>query len=334
MISSLSTSKKPRLLDIDKLTGVAITLVVIGHLETSPYTNLIELKWYKILKVFIYSFHMPLFMFISGYIWSYTYPKVTTISEYVVYIKKKFFRLMPAYIFFAVIIFLSKFFLDNHLFINNKVNSFIEFFNVFYRPTASYAGFLWYIYVLFEYYIFFPIILFLLKGNIKLLLILTFPLFFVKFTDFFAITFFLNFLFFFSLGVFAEKESKVYLQFIDRYHYELVIFFLVLIFLFFIINVPIFVMGFFSIPALHALVRNYISGKDKILANIGYFSFSIYLMNVPVIGFFKAASFEIFGHSYDYFYLLSILLIILGVSVPIILKKYIINQFQFVKAYF
>ena len=50
---------------ISVMRGIASILVVIGHYlpENSP-------AWYETMNKFIYSFHMPLFFIISGYVYS------------------------------------------------------------------------------------------------------------------------------------------------------------------------------------------------------------------------------------------------------------------------
>lgn len=52
---------------IDQLKGIAILLVVLGHVI--GYNNCEN----SFLWRFIYSFHMPLFMFISGYVAQMTF---------------------------------------------------------------------------------------------------------------------------------------------------------------------------------------------------------------------------------------------------------------------
>lgn len=54
-----------RLLQLDIAKAICIVLVVIGHYspECSPL-------WYTMTHDIIYSFHMPLFMFASGYIYN------------------------------------------------------------------------------------------------------------------------------------------------------------------------------------------------------------------------------------------------------------------------
>lgn len=81
--------------------------------------------------------------------------KLININEYLSCIKKKFFRLMPYYFIVAGLILLAKLFLVKYFFIKNSAQGFNEFWEIIYKPTSSYAVFLWYVYVLFEYY-FFP----------------------------------------------------------------------------------------------------------------------------------------------------------------------------------
>lgn len=67
--------KNDRNINIDLAKGVAILLVLFGHSLQygygSDYTGFWENPLYKI----IYSFHMPLFMLISGYLFWYSYQK-------------------------------------------------------------------------------------------------------------------------------------------------------------------------------------------------------------------------------------------------------------------
>lgn len=73
---------------IDEIRGFAILLVVVGHLiqfNGFPLTN-------PVLE-FIYSFHMPLFFAVSGYI-TQKVTRIYNIKEYVLFIKKKFISLI------------------------------------------------------------------------------------------------------------------------------------------------------------------------------------------------------------------------------------------------
>jgi acyltransferase len=74
---------------IDSLKGMAIILVIVGHLNTLSS----ELNQY------IYSFHMPLFFFISGYL--INFEKYVNLEK--AYLIKRSSSLFTAYLFFSII---------------------------------------------------------------------------------------------------------------------------------------------------------------------------------------------------------------------------------------
>ena len=55
---------KERAILLDALRGFAIILVVLGHAIQSSFVDYDNNPFFRI----IYSFHMPLFMFLSGYV--------------------------------------------------------------------------------------------------------------------------------------------------------------------------------------------------------------------------------------------------------------------------
>lgn len=55
------SEKKERNIIYDKVRGVAILLVVLGHVIQYSYSDFFHVPAFNI----IYSFHMPLFMFLS-----------------------------------------------------------------------------------------------------------------------------------------------------------------------------------------------------------------------------------------------------------------------------
>jgi len=88
-----------RLISIDIAKAICIILVVIGHYvpENSPI-------WYMTMRDVIYSFHMPLFMFVSGYVYWATRKPV----KYKDFVWKKFQRLIIPYFFVSVIVIFIK----------------------------------------------------------------------------------------------------------------------------------------------------------------------------------------------------------------------------------
>lgn len=81
---------------IDKLRGFAILLVVMGHLYL-PYT--VQGNSHPVAEM-IYSFHMPLFFFISGYLCEITH-KIARIG-YLNFVRKKVISLLIPYLFWIV----------------------------------------------------------------------------------------------------------------------------------------------------------------------------------------------------------------------------------------
>ena len=60
-----------RIIGIDVMQGIAMVLVVLGH-HLFPFMP----EWYMRMFYWIYTFHMPLFIFISGFLVRYSYKGV------------------------------------------------------------------------------------------------------------------------------------------------------------------------------------------------------------------------------------------------------------------
>ena len=83
------------------ITAFTIILVVIGHADmTSAYDELWIKRW-------IYSFHMPLFVFVSGFLFCYTTPNIESTPSKS-FLLKKAQRLLLPFLVINTIIFLIK----------------------------------------------------------------------------------------------------------------------------------------------------------------------------------------------------------------------------------
>lgn len=83
-------NREGRIVYIDALKGVAIFLVVLGHVVTNR-------EDFRRLYNFIYSFHMPLFMFLAGCTTVISYRRKAT-----GYLKKRFVNIMVPYFAWAL----------------------------------------------------------------------------------------------------------------------------------------------------------------------------------------------------------------------------------------
>lgn len=83
---------------LDIARGIGILLVVIGH----------HLEGYPNLTIWIYSFHMPLFFMLSGWLYAYISPKKNCMQTFIL---KKAGTLLFPYLVFSILIILWKYLL-------------------------------------------------------------------------------------------------------------------------------------------------------------------------------------------------------------------------------
>ena len=85
----MNNESKMRVGYIDSIKGLAIFLVVMGHAIAWQFEDFygvfgsgekLPLFWW----FFIYSFHMPLFMFVSGYLFPHQFKGWKDISSYLI----------------------------------------------------------------------------------------------------------------------------------------------------------------------------------------------------------------------------------------------------------
>ena len=153
----------------------------------------------------IYTFHMPLFIFISGFLVRYSFKGVHGWREYRQYIGKRARKFVPPYLVVGTICTLMACnFKDIGVLIKSWTNLFIS-------PIDSEATFLWYIYLLFIFYCLSPLI-FNAKRWIKLVLFVIAWVLSLKqiAIPYFCIIYFCRFFLFFLCGAFvAENYSKI-----------------------------------------------------------------------------------------------------------------------------
>ena len=150
---------KSRIKWIDNVKAFACFLVILGHLLQSLIrcnvdNNIIISNFFISL---IYSFHMPLFMCISGMLY-FKKEKINSLSDYLNLIRTKFINLgipyTTFYIFYMIL---------NNIF-SSSVNSpkgFKEWIGFFNNPIPPY----WYLYALFSIFVLIPVIELVFKNK-------------------------------------------------------------------------------------------------------------------------------------------------------------------------
>jgi fucose 4-O-acetylase-like acetyltransferase len=347
----MTSMHKERIFDLDRAKGLGIFLVVLGHIVARD--NPLGVEWYPILKERIYLFHMPFFMFVSGAIAGYAWKPVNSISEYGTFVKKRAERLLPAYLLFAFIVFAGKLAaqsLTPH--VDNPVKNLWSFFDVILTPYQSFSGFLWFVFVLFLLYAMLPALLYASKNKAIILLPAAALLQFIPATPYFGIYSFREYLFVFLLGFFVMRSddagNKYYdtlTKHLDRWwllwagalvggliatHESLWGDFLHLG------NHDDFkpykiLFGMLSIPALLGLVRSPAFTRSELLLTFGKYTFAIYLMNTMAIGAVKAVLFKVAPWDGLNFFWYAPLLLVSGIVLPILAKKYAINRLPYLE---
>lgn len=125
-------------LSVDSLKGLAIGFVVIGHAVIGLQTkNILGNGWDSVVA-FIYSFHMPLFFFCSGFFISTQIEKLSSIG----FFQSRFWRLIYPLVLWTYI------FLGIKFLAGSFQNTPIEFADLLRLPLPPYAH-LWFLWALF-----------------------------------------------------------------------------------------------------------------------------------------------------------------------------------------
>ena len=319
-------SKKPILYDIKIATGIAIILVVIGHLSSRGEVGI---DLYVNLKQVIYKFHMPLFLFLSGYIAQYTYKPIESLNDYFSFIKKKSFRLFPAYLIMSFVFFVGKYNLGEGTELSEGI------FNILFSPADGNSGFLWYLYALFIFNLSMPVINYFLQNKFIFFFIISILISsFLDFPNLFSLNFYFWYLPFYILGCYSSNNQIAYLDLLKKYGFIILIVFLSWSFLEFlnIIDIHKNIVSFFAIIAI-GYVASIKIGRNVLLEKLGDNSFYIYLFNTLFIGVISLLLINYLGKKtfYNNFYYFAPFFILMGLYLPIWFQKYIISKVPFLK---
>lgn len=133
-------NSQKRYSQIDILYTIGIFCVVLGHSHPSDWSAFRGTLFESII-VFIYTFHMPLFFFIAGFLFMNSHALER--DGYKNWIKNKAVKLLVPYIVLSLIVLLPKYYVEYHAWIT--VNSLIE---AIFIPRKGVWGHFWFIPIL------------------------------------------------------------------------------------------------------------------------------------------------------------------------------------------
>jgi fucose 4-O-acetylase-like acetyltransferase len=318
-------SRKPRLDDIDAAKGLAIVLVVFGHLVAWEGGNFPKgFAWYMVVDQAIYRFHMSFFMFLSGFVYLYAYNPIRTLRDYGSYAARKFWRFGPAYLLFGGLMIAGKVIGQRFLHVESPPEGFWRGFEeILIRPMASHAASLWYIYALLVFQLLFPVALRLSRDRLEPLLGVALVLHFVGGPKLFCLDRVCELAFVFVAGAYAASRSSAWMALVDRFRSITLITFIAVLVASAFWSMPSYPIALLSIPALHGLCRLPRWRSSSWLLLFGKYTFVIYLMNTMVIGFEKGLLEKLHLWTGPLFVFFGPFLLVSAVFVPILLKIYV-----------
>ena len=213
--------KKNEIYWLSCLQGFSMLTVVVGHVY--DHSNWVYGIYEKYLQDFIYIFHMPLFMFISGYLFNLT--KISNNTSYKTVIKEKVVRLLIPYFAFNLITFVLKLLFPRIM--NRTVDfSFNQFVQAFITLTNMPLYEMWFINVLFFFMVLYPLYCKILQKNVLsivfsiiTLISLFFPINFAFIFDFNKICKYIVY-FWFGILTYQYKDT---IKKINNLHFSIVI---------------------------------------------------------------------------------------------------------------
>lgn len=321
-------SGKEKLMDLQRAKGLAIFLVVIGHVIARDYPE--GNYWYVSLRGAIYQFHMYFFMFVSGYIMYYSYREISSINDYLFYVRKKALRFILPYFLFLLIVFWGKYFAGMVVPIENPVRGYGSLVAAIFRPMESFSSSLWYIYVLFLFYLTVPPFISFWGHRLELLIAAGF-LYFLPLTNLFALNQYREYLFVFLLGTFAVRFQDSYCRWIDRTAFFSLLLFLGVLVIDRILHLPKWYVGIMSVPALHALVRYPWIENRLGLEILGKYTYPIYLMNTIALGVPRVIFKKVNFWNGNCFIIVFPIMILSGILLPILVQRYIISKIPYLR---
>lgn len=307
------------------LQGWSMLLVVIGHvvLTDNMFDNNYPLSSY--IYCIIYSFHMPLFIFISGWLLNYTCIKKN--RPYIKMIKSKAERLLIPFYTFTIITMVIKIILSS--FVKHPINS-NELINTFILYSSNPLKALWFIVVLFIMLLGYPIYVWMIKSKLREAIMLLIALYIYFFAPNDIYLFFFNkfkyLYFFFLLGIIISNH-----RIIEQMKLFPTTICSVCLFIFFnILNAETYIIGI-----------NFINNVTGILFSIciclyieklrpsSFSSFRDYTFQIYLISMFPQMALRIIYMQFDlksFYIVIFILSIILGLYIPTFISKFCLNN--------
>ncbi|WP_458237399.1 acyltransferase family protein [Pseudomonas sp. P5_A2_2] len=318
---SRGDAKTGRLSEVDTAKGIAIALVVIGHMvarDLKPHGN----DWWMVFHEHLYSFHMAFFFFLSGYVF-FTHPP----DQWPGRLYKSATKLVPAYLLFASIVYVAKFAAARVLHVDRPVRHPLDeiLFLISY-PTESFAQFLWFIVTLLMIYALMTVFRAWITRYLGVALAVSLALHVLSVTghvtDFLALQQLTRYTLFFLLAAACHRNLAAWTSAVSRNGEWFVIAFVAALIALPLVWLPT-VAGLLSLPALLAVAiwADRWSRIREPLQFLGRNTLPIYLMSSLTMGLVRGIVLKLWGWDDWHFFVVAPALIAAGLLVPIAVQR-------------
>jgi fucose 4-O-acetylase-like acetyltransferase len=319
-----------RRLDIDRAKGIAILFVVFGHLVARADPS--DVVWYEPLRRAVYAFHMPFFLYLSGLVAALSGAAFLPPGKWGPLVRVRARRLLVPVLLMGVLTVLGKTVASRFVFVDFRPGSIVSGLEeLLWHTAASPAISIWYLFVLFVLSIVTPLLIFMDRGRLRYIFLISLLLYCVPLPAYVYLDHVSKYAVFFVVGLWAGGRRGDWDDLVDRYWRECL-----LLLLCGLVSVAIFgrnwperlelfPLGIISMPALHGLVRHLGSISAQTFLWLGQNSFMIYLLNTICIGLAKGILLRVTDWNGAHFLPFAAVLMCSGCLGPIMLKQAVVQ---------
>ncbi len=333
---SVSPAPAGRMADIDRAKGLAILLVVFGHLVARQ--DPAGVGWYEPLRILVYLFHMPFFMYLSGYVVFRSGTARTPPADWPPLARRRAERLLLPFLLFGLVILAGKFAAAWLVTVDNLPPDVWHGLRALIWDTgASPATSVWYLGVLFVYSLATP----LLVRSGRFLWVIALALFALPAPPILYADRICAYFVFFVAGGMAADARQRWLDGIDRWRWLSGACFAALLAA---VAAGLFPVDFnagtrsggykalmlaaslLAIPAIHGLVRAAPRAGSRVLLWLGGASFAIYLLNTICIGVAKGVLLRLVNWDGANFLPFAVALMAAGTLGPVLVRRLLFRR--------
>jgi len=319
---------RERRLDLDRAKGLAILLVVAGHIVAAAPPPGAE--WWDWPRSALYSFHMPFFLYLSGYVAWLSGGIAFPASETWRHAARRAQRLLLPFFLLGVVVLLGKLLAQEVVHVDNRASGLLSGLRDLVVTTEdSPATFIWFLLVLFLCSVLAPPVWRgagvpgLLGAGLVLMALDPPALFYL---DRFA-----RHALFFAVGVAVAAREAAWLPLFVAWQKAWWAAFAASLAAALAGWLPgdwsLLVCGITAIPALHGLVRGPVFARLSWPLALGRYTMAIYLFNVIAIGVVKAALIAL-GVPWTGagFVVHAPALLLAGIALPVLAKRLVLRR--------